>query len=127
MCEKCNETGNTEKVEYTPEQLQELVSNQTVDSETALYYTDPLILNTENLAEDIKFDTDEFNKGIKDVSCICGMYTGLINSGMSNIDAMTYILTLENVKFNIELAKINANATIEASKNQVALLDKNQV
>lgn len=116
MCENC------ENINTLEEDL-----DKTIENTESLFFATPLIFDTENLAEDIQFDKDEFNKGIKQASYDCGIFTALINSGISYDDAIAYIFTLKNVDMNIKIAEINGNSAIEASKNQKTLLDNQQL
>jgi len=94
-------------------------------SEVILFF-EPLELSTDNLAEDnnIQLDSDEFKRGLKDSSYYAGIYTGLINSGMSMDDSITLILNKMNVDHSVQITNINANATIESSKNATILKEK---
>lgn len=98
-----------------------------IENDEPLFFTMPVIFSTENLAEDIQFDKYEFDKGIKQASCDCGIFTALVNSGISYDDAIAYILTLKNVDMNIKIAEINSKSTVEASKNQQILIEKQQL
>jgi hypothetical protein len=117
MCDNCENQNMLEEEDL----------DGTVENNELTYFATPLIFDTENLAEDIKFDKDEFNKGIKKVSYDCGIFTALINSGMAYEDAFAYIIALKNIEMNIKLAEINGNATVEASKNQKAILENQQL
>jgi len=64
-----------------------------------------------------QLDKDEFNRGIKEASFACGMYTALLNCGFTQEDSIAYIFNRMNIENNIEIGKISANATIESSKN----------
>lgn len=124
MCEECK---GTTKPEVTAETLAELkiASTPSSDSDVIMFF-DPLDIGTDNLAEDIniQLDRDEFIKGLKDVSRVCGMYTGLLNAGWSLEDSVAYIFNKMNVDHNIEVAKINANSNVEVSKNASMIKDK---
>lgn len=124
MCEKCKEPID--------EELDELLdsdkdSKKVVDIEEAIYYFEPLALNTENLAEDIKFNKDEFNRGVKNASYYAGMYAAYINAGMSNIDAYTLVITEKQIELSTKVAEINSKTAIESSKNQSIMIEKNSL
>jgi len=125
MCNDCKDTIKTE-VKETPNEvkteLQELKISPSTDSTSdseQIFYCEPFILDTDNLEKDesVQLDKDEFVKGLRDASRACGMYTALINSGWSVEDSVAYIFNFMNVSHNIETTKINANASIEVSKN----------
>lgn len=127
MCDNCNkniEIDETEDIELTSEQLEGILG-QTKDSETPIYYTEPILFDTENLIDVSKFDKEEFIKGIKEASYTAGFYTALVNSGMSNIDAMNFILSKNSFDTNIQMNKVNAESNIEVSKNQSIMIEKN--
>jgi len=94
-------------------------------SEVILFF-EPLEISTDNIAEDtnIQLDSDEFKRGLKDSSYYAGIYTGLINSGLSMDDSITIILNKMNVEHSVQITNINANASIEASKNATILKEK---
>lgn len=122
MCDNCKETK--QEVKETPTEikteLQELKISPSSESTTEqIFFCEPFIIDTDNLENDInvKYDNNEFIRGMKDASHACGMYTALINSGWSVEDSVAYIFNFMNVSHNIETTKINANASIECSKN----------
>jgi len=124
MCDNCKEkeleSGANEISNEIKNELQELKISPSSESTTEqIFYCEPFILDTDNLEEDssVKIDKDEFVKGLKDASHACGMYTALINTGWSVEDSVAYIFNFMNVSHNIETTKINANASIECSKN----------
>jgi len=82
-----------------------------------IMFCEPLLISTDNLAENVQLDKDEFIRGLKDSSYFAGMYTGLINSGMSMEDTVALIFNFMNVNHNIKTTEISANANIEVSKN----------
>ena len=119
MCDNCKD--NKPEAKELINDLQELKispPSQSSDSDV-LMFCQPLDISIENLEEDstIQLDKDEFVKGLKDASYICGVYTALINTGWSMEDTVAYIFNFMNVKHNIETTTINANASIECSKN----------
>ena len=97
-------------------------------SEVILFF-EPLEISTDNLAEDtnIQLDSDEFKRGLKDSSYYSGFYTGLINSGISMDDSITLILNKMNVDHSVQITNINANASIESSKNATILKEKDML
>lgn len=83
-------------------------------------------LNVDNLV-DTEFNEEEFQQGLKDISKVCGMITGLINVGLPPELALTYILNSENNIKEMDMVKIQAKSTIEISKNQKMMLEKNEL
>ena len=55
---------------------------------------------------------------------ISGIYTGLLNSGISVEDAVEIVIGKLNIEHSLEVAKINANASIESSKNATLVKEK---
>ena len=112
----CKESGLNEVKELTTELSELKVTPPSSDSDVIMF-CEPLLISTDNLAEDIQLDKDEFIRGLKDASYFSGMYTGLINSGMSMEDTVALIFNFMNVNHNIKTTEISANANIEVSKN----------
>jgi hypothetical protein len=126
MCDNCKkniEIDETEELELASEQLKGILNETETDS--PIYYTEPIIFDTENLIDDVKFNKEEFTRGIKEASYYSGMYTGYVNAGFSNIDSYNLILTDIQKNMSIEITKLNVSATIEASKNQQIMIEKN--
>lgn len=120
MCDKCE--NNKPELELATE-LSELKSSPPSLDEPFLF-APPLEISTENLAEDIEFDADDFHRGLKDASYTCGMYTALVNAGIPLEDAMAFIFNDMSMRMNIKIAEITANANIESSKNVSIMKDK---
>ena len=101
-------------------------STYPTQSSDVILFFEPLEISTSNLSENrnIQLDNEEFIKGLKDVSYACGMYTGLLNSGISVEDAIEIIIGKMNIEHSLEVAKINANASIESSKNATLVKEK---
>ena len=55
---------------------------------------------TEHLEQRIGINTDEFDKGVDDVSRICGQFSALKSVGMSDKDAMDIITNLLSIQIN---------------------------
>lgn len=66
--------------------------------------------------EELSYDNVAFQKGLDDISYVCGMITGICNTGVKPDVAIEYIVNKETIKHNLEVTKIGANATIEAAK-----------
>jgi len=110
-------------------QEQELTTPLLSSTSEVILFFEPLEITTDNLTEDnnIQLDSDEFKKGLKDSSYYSGFYTGLINSGISMDDSITLILNKMNVDHSVQITNINANASIEASKNATILKEKDML
>lgn len=100
-----------------------LTESQTIDSDTPLILCEPLEISTDNLGEKLEFNEDEFQKGLKEVSYYCGMYTGLINAGVPVDDATGFLFNHMSMTMNIKISEITANASIESSKNTSIKID----
>jgi len=122
MCDNCKD-NNLESTEL-PETESPLSSEQDL-----IIFCEPIMISTENIENDttIQLDKDEFNRGLKDASYFSGMYTGLINSGMSMEDSVALIFNFMNINHNIETTKITAKANIEVSKNSLTLKEKDML
>ena len=101
-------------------------STSTTQSSDVILFFEPLEINMDGLSENIniQLDNEEFIKGLKDVSYACGMYTGLLNSGISVEDAIEIVIGKMNIEHSLEVTKINANASIECSKNATLVKEK---
>lgn len=127
MSKKDKENKPSEELNITKEQVEGVLESiETTDADTPIYYTDPLLVESDAL-DGVGFDKEEFQRGLKDSSYYAGMYSGYLSVGMSNIDAYALVISDLQKKMSIETSQINANATIEASKNQMAVLEKNSL
>jgi hypothetical protein len=73
------------------------------------------------------YDTEEFYRGIKDFSYISGAITALLNVGVSESFALDYLLNQETIKYNLLAAEINRDMSVEISKNQKVMAEKNEL
>ena len=112
MCEDCK------KHEINPE------TDFIEEEEFAL---SPLLIGTDDLAENVELDIDSFQQGLDDISYICGTITGLANVGISPIDALNYLINGDILKNNIEITKINKEAQNECAKNQAIQIENNSL
>ena len=98
-------------------------------SSDMILFFEPLEINTSNLSENtnIQLDKNEFMRGLKDSSYVSGIYTGLLNSGISVEDAVEIVIGKLNIEHSLEVAKINANASIESSKNALMIKEKDML
>jgi hypothetical protein len=122
MCDNCeNNIENEEDTEYNEGNTEDLVDN-TIE---AMFFA-PIGLNTENLVDICEYDINEFQNGIKEVSKECGMFTALLSSGMTNVQAYDLLLTKIGMDFQKEINIDNNKTSIEVSKYQSIMIDKNQ-
>lgn len=111
MCNNCSsDVESTQDID-----LKELLSSSlpTDQQNTLLFFAEPISISTESLAEKVGFDFDEFNRGLKEGSYYSGIYTALANAGIDLETASAFISNL----LTIEMQKIQAKATVEASNN----------
>ena len=95
------------------------------DNESEFYIAPLVVLDEEK--KDNMINHPKFTQGLLDSLYFSGMITGLMNLGMSNVDAMTLLLSKMNIDFSLELAKNNNDTSIECSKNQQIIMEKNQM
>lgn len=130
MCEKCNHSTveEFEDVEYTEDELSPtLLSQVQLQSQySEEYLIDPILIDIENLTE-VCLNEEKFQEGLKDISKTCGMITGLVNAGLSVIDALNYLTNQEIMENNIKLAEINKEASVGIAKEQSLHVDKNSL
>jgi hypothetical protein len=124
MCEQCETQTEvkTKQLSSTP-----LLSETEVTGDQTIIFFEPFEISTENLAEDVEFDKDEFKRGLKEGSYVAGLFTALINSGIDLESATTFILNNQNIEMNTEITKIQTNAQIEASKNKSVVIESQQL
>jgi hypothetical protein len=70
------------------------------------------------------YDTEKFYQGIHETSFLAGKITALLNTGLSESSVLDLILSMETVKHNIEVAKLNKDMNVEVSKYAKATQDK---
>jgi len=95
------------------------LENEDFDMETASEELDQsdyiLELDIENL-DDAKFDAENFQRGLDDISEVCGQICGLTNVGVSVADAFTFVINNVNVKHNFEMQKLINLNNVEVSR-----------
>lgn len=118
------------EVEYAENEQQEEIDVQSDDVEVDLkeLMADNLMISVDisNLS-DIKFNEKRFQKGIDDISYVCGIITGLINVGVTAVDALAYVMAEHSLENNIEINKIASDAEVEKSKIKNLQSDKNDL
>ena len=78
------------------------------------------VISKENI-EGVEFDKKEFQKGLKDVSYVCGMITGLMNIGVCAVDALTYVINEHTFDNSIEVNKLLNE--LELNKTKVLMIE----
>lgn len=73
------------------------------------------------------YNTDEFYRGIEDISHLCGEITALFNVGLSEQAVMDFILNRETIKYNLETSKINKDMNVEIAKQQRIVAEKHEL
>lgn len=114
MTTEQNKDQVLEPVELTSEELGELLSG----SEQSDDKLPPFLMELED------YDLDEFKRGLKETSYLAGKITAILNAGLSESSALDLILSMETVKHNIEVAKLNKEMNVEVSKNAKVTQDK---
>ena len=78
------------------------------------------VISKENI-EGVEFDKKEFQKGLKDISYVCGMITGLMNIGVCAVDALTYVINEHTFDNSIEVNKLLNE--LELNKAKVLMIE----
>ena len=71
--------------------------------------------------EGVEFDKKEFQKGLKDISYVCGMITGLMNIGVCAVDALSYVINEHTFDNSIEVNKLLNE--LELNKAKVLMIE----
>jgi hypothetical protein len=106
------EEKKEEILELDADQLEELLNNSDMDK------LPPIKIDFED------YDVKEFQRGIHEISYVCGQITALFNAGLSESSVLDYLLSTQTIKHNIDVAKINKEMNVEMSKNQKATQEK---
>lgn len=95
------------------------------------YISDTIILLDTDRLSNFSLDEASFKKGIDSVSELCGAITALVNVGITPSKAMEYLIdkaaAREAMAHNIEMANIQAKATVESSKYESVAIQKNSL
>ena len=81
-----------------------------------------LPMDLDNL-EGVKFDKKAFQKGISDISEVCGKICALTNVGVSMQDALSYMINESTIKHNLVNQKMINENNIDIAKIQVVKVD----
>ena len=71
--------------------------------------------------EGVEFDKKEFQKGLKDISYVCGMITGLMNIGVCATDSLTYVMNEHVLSNSISVNKLLNE--LELNKAKVIMIE----
>ena len=123
MCEENKELELNEEdtiESLSKEQLIELVYN-------LLYQKDKEIqIGTDEL-ETVSIDKNEFKKGVKSVSSICGSLSALMSVGVDLQSAIELVLNERNISYNLELNKMTCESNERQAKITQVKLEQNQI
>lgn len=123
MCEEKKELELNEEdaIENLPkEQLIELVYN-------LLYQKDKEIqIGTDEL-ETVSIDKNEFKKGVKSVSSICGSLSALMSIGVDLQSAIELVLNERNISYNLESLEISNKSNERVANIQNIKVEQNQI
>jgi hypothetical protein len=122
-CENCQDYDGKE-YDDCQEDLSESEIGSVVDSDFKLL---PIFMNTENIAEKIKYDEDEFQDGVNSFSKLCGQITALMNAGLSESSILQLISNMDILENNLKITESNNHASIEMSKNQKVLIQNEEL
>jgi hypothetical protein len=120
MCDRCSEIEK----EFGTDELEQLEEFDSLESIQGAYensFLQPLEVSID------LYDNDDFIAGFNSFQKLAGSIVALTNIGLHVSDALNYISNQENIKHNLEIAKINSEMNIQISKNQQAIADKNQL
>ena len=78
------------------------------------------VISKENI-EGVEYDKKEFQKGLKDISYVCGMITDLMNIGVCAVDALTYVINEHTFDNSIEVNKLLNE--LELNKTKVLMIE----
>lgn len=87
---------------------------------------DPIMIGTDNLDE-VCFNKNEFQRGLDEISYVCGMLTGLMNIGLNSVDALNYLVNIKVLENNIKVSEINKEASIDVAKETSLQIEKNSL
>ena len=113
MCDNCQD--NLQEIN-SEELLEELQSNP-----------NEIILPPIELPSEYFEESPEFQEGLRDGMKYAGFITALANTGISSVDVLGLLINRETIEMNIKIAEINSKATIESSKNQSIMIEKQQI
>jgi hypothetical protein len=110
MCEECNQ----EVVLENTEPMQDYVVDE------AMY--NPIDMDVESVWG-LPYDKKEFQRGINDVSRVCGSITALKLVGLPWDLIMDYLALKDSVKMNLDVANVN----LKIAEKQQVNLEKTQL
>jgi frataxin-like iron-binding protein CyaY len=123
--------GENETLELTPEQLEELQEQLGEDSNDKLVDFE-IEKETLRIEKEVWFDQEdkfefvnskEFNEGIKLGALYGGLYSALINSGVSSENSFQIIINEQTCRHNQVMAKLD----LEKTKIQSVQIQQSQI
>lgn len=87
----------------------------------------PIELYRDNLEEIIEFDSTEFEKGLKEGSRVAGFITALLNAGLTNQQALDYIMNREVIASNARTSDLNSKTQLKMAELQSILSEKSMI
>jgi len=124
MCEKCNTGFTTSELE---EQLLDAREDYPLEDDEYNAPFSPIPLFTENLVEEIEFNSEAFQEGVDSVSCVCGKLTALINVGLTPENALEYLMNQEIIESNYRMGLLDKEKTIAVAKEHCIAVEKNSI
>lgn len=88
----------------------------------------PIYIETDNL-DNVEYDQEDFARGVKDISYLCGQITALVNTGLPPEVALDYLFNLklnnDNIENSIKLTELNSETQIKCAELSDAKLAMN--
>lgn len=96
-----------------------LLDSELSETSQDIYLENPIIMDEGMYAE-----SKEFQEGFDIAAKYAGMFSCFVSNGMSIQDSVAMIFNLQNIEMNVKLSEISKITSIEVSKNQAVLADK---
>ena len=127
MCkEELNQVDEMEEENFEEMTLDDMSKDQLIDVIEQLMTTKEVEVSTDSV-QGLEFDEDEFSKGLKSVSYICGMISGLSSVGLNKDQIMDYVVNEQNIKFNKDLNSQTCVSNEKVAKIQQTIAEQNNV
>ena len=107
-------------IDFLADKLGGEVEIEEYDDEVSVEQLMMHVISKENI-EGVEYDKKEFQKGLKDISYVCGMITGLMNIGVCAVDALTYVINEHTFDNSIEVNKLLNE--LELNKTKVLMIE----
>lgn len=112
-----------ENVEISDEELIEMLGK--AQGSKLEFYREAMEFEDDELNNLV--DSDDFQNGVKVGSYFGGMYTTLVNMGIDLQTASDLLINQQTLMANERSQKVNADMSIEMSKNQIIQMEKSQL